>query len=643
MTRNISWPRTLGLAMIAGVGAAIIALARRDAGQRTGYVPHPDDQRRQHAGAVSVLSDGPSRGAPEPPRQPSRDRATFEKPRKDKSVARSMRLRSRLGIALEGVVVRHPDEDEWDPLRPASGSETITVSVLPGSHVSAEGHIPTVVDVGGSELVLVPDASLSLLWTGGRDQLQSWRIADESSGVEATDTEGGGYLEATLGRATAAGAFERGLGIAADVQLLAEALGPDAVLSIPVALRSGYEIEATWKPVSGVHVIEELPATYAAAPPGAALPVRLMWSDGRLAEMPCELRVRRWPAREGELYSRDWGQYRVRHGVANGVWQVEGSLELADLLLEGEYCATAFAIDGSAYGRSTFIHDGTGIEITMHPSRRIAGVVRFAGGHCPPADTLGVSVEYGGQGLERVWNWSGKVRLDPEGRFETAITPPPKANPAIPLHPPATGTVRLSAPGYHPWSTDVRWGDPLALLGTVMLHGDEPDLRFVPLASDSEEEWYSVFAEDWRRERLIQSALVCGEYVFLELERDDDDPELFGKASLLVSRGPRLDVISGIVTEGGNWAEVPRASYGLRVAPDGEIPLGQSVAVGIEWRGVRIMFGYFDRADFATEELAIDFEGPAEGLHAWSYRREGGVMEPELRWQLRPGVVEIAP
>lgn len=545
-----------------------------------------------------------------------------------------VRVTSSLGLPLEKLEARGPDEDAWQPLTAADEDSATTYELKTGDLIVARGHRPARVALGAERCALEPDSSLTLDLPLGPDSIRAWDIGD----VIAGDT----LLGAGLREAFVAARTETGLAVAVDVAALRQSLGQEGELPITVYLNSGHVIDVEWVPSSGAQIVESIAPADVPARTELPLEVLLTWDESRLPfDEDCEVALRYLDRSPAVLHQREWGEYRVQQkGGGKRTVQGRGRVRFESVLLGGRYCVTTFSPTSGRYGRTLFEHSGSVVETTLLAPNRLRGRLVVDEGACPVPSSLGVVVRYEGDHSVRAWDWSGTVALDAAGRFDAVVVPPPKASAKVAFPVPRVAHVTLSTPGFQAWSTDASWNAEEADLGRIRLLPGPPELELAPLAVNLDVPCYSVFSALRSREWLVERSAKCGNRRYLEV--DGSLPASGLGNALLVAHDPYLKAVSGFVRENGVWEEVPGVLHEFRVEQGAKLLGDEVLVIGLAWRGIRAGFGSFDAYDFAFEGgIPFTVIGPEQGFEVWSYRKQGTGRSAEIVERLGTGLAEF--
>ncbi|HVS11494.1 MAG TPA: carboxypeptidase-like regulatory domain-containing protein [Planctomycetota bacterium] len=561
----------------------------------------------------------------------------------------TIRIRSSTGLTLRWAEVERP-HGTWTLLELQHG--LCERSVVEGAkELRAPGHVAVVPQPGVPEIVLDPDALLRIHAEGLRECVRALEPQDV---VVERDSQGEPILRPSLRRAIAWG------WLSDDEWLVAAS--PDLLLDDAKEV----DLDVYWRDGRRGWI-------YFRASHGA----RERW------EIPCELRVPGLPLRiqvrrpEGLPSGRlslallhptesphagwrvefPWG---FATGFSDDRFVEEGTIEVGSDELALEFAPTTTLVlaardkTSSAYGRMTFVHDGSPRTLDLRPPFELRGrlVSDATSAVVPQAD---LTCELSEDGEEPMWGWqlhAQNLVMDAEGNFLLRGPVSLLLREELPLEVPSNLSLRVEAPGFEPFERVFETHHaPLLDCGEIRLIGRAGDLVLAPGHGlvPAQLKWFDVVTsgDPYLSWNVRDARLEPDGALAIFLLRDEKDPRLLsvsgGQARAWPDPAPKHCLVYALDETGPRAFELDDAGRYAAVEMrqhDIDFDCTQVVDrtnwhIGWVWRG--LPGGCAQIPAFQTGEIVhIRLQAPAEGADLFWSTTGLPPTEPEARGGLMP-------
>jgi hypothetical protein len=563
----------------------------------------------------------------------------------------TIRIRSSTGLTLRWAEVERP-HGTWTLLELQHG--LCERSLVEGAEeLRAPGHVGVVPQPGVSEIVLDPDALLRIHAEGLRGcvrtlEPQDIRLAERDSQGELT-------LRPSLRRAIAWGWLsDDEWVVAASPDLLLDDAKKE--VDLDVHWRDGRRGWIYFRASHGAREHWEIPCELRV--PGLPLRIRVRRPDG----LP---RGQVSVALDHPTQSTDAGWWiEFPWGFAGG-WSDDRFYEKASIEAGSDELTLAFAPTttlvltardetSSAYGRMSFVHDGSPRTIDLRPPFELHGrlLSDATSAVVPHAD---LACELSEDGEEPIWGWHLHARdlpTDAEGDFLLRGPVALLRTEELPLEVPSNLLLRVEAPGFEPFEQVFETHHaPLLDCGEIRLIRRAGDLVLAP-GHDLEPaklEWYDVETSgdpalywDVRDARLEPDGALA-----IFLVRDEEDPRLLsvrpGQARAWPDPPPKHCLVYALDETGPRAFELDDAGRYAAVEMrqhDIDFDCTQVVDrtnwhIGWVWRGLPGGCAQIQAAQ-TGEIVHIRLQAPAEGADLFWSTTGWSPTEPGARGGLMP-------
>jgi hypothetical protein len=316
--------------------------------------------------------------------------------------------------------------------------------------VRAPGHAPAPARKDGEEIVLEPDALLTLEASGLRACTASIRPYDAYAFSEAHESESVSRDELRRAIAWRWMSDDR-WAICVSSDLIDEATS-DRDITISVRWRDTRWALATFVPTPGARETWTVPCTQSGA--SSPLDVTVTAAVGeRVGALSVHLGVVRTDVEHGHSEQQRWGV--VHFQVPGNFWTdrklpADASVVHFDFVPTGVSLCLAVRDDASsAYGRIAFVHDGSARTLELRPAFELDGTI-LSGADASPLAMADLGWQFM-DGPDQVWGWHSWQRhapLDRDGSFRLRGPDAPLSAAGSQLDPPNALELFIDAPGF---------------------------------------------------------------------------------------------------------------------------------------------------------------------------------------------------
>jgi hypothetical protein len=554
-------------------------------------------------------------------------------------------IRSSIGLELPFAEVQH-DADAWTRVDLERG--TCARSTLVGAtRVRAPGHVAVVFVADAQEMVLEPDALLTIHADSLR---QCVRAIEPWEPYTAPETEQP-ILRSGLRHAIAFGWLSE--------DQWAVALSPDR---LEEGYGGGCVVVITWRDERTTR------ATFLGKP-GSRETLALVCED-RVQGMPLKVHVVR-PAGlavgrvsialdrvssggAGPLMINcSWGyaytsadeDFHLRRKLGRGSNDIEFPFAPSNTRLN---IAARDEISG-AYGRMDFLHDGSPRTLVLLPPFRVTGrLVVTEGAPLPTHTDINTNAFEGSEEVDH-WAIGGHgVEVSSSGTFELLGPSNLLQTEGLPLEVPGRLVVYIAAPGFEVWHESFDTHHAASLdCGDIPLVARPAEVVLAP--------GHGLVTKSVRWERLItlggsgimwnisDATLLADGSMAISLVRYENDPKLLevwpGEALAWPDPPPSHLLIHVLMEDGDQPRAFERGADGRYVAPDVRVrdiefdftnPIDHARwTIGWEWRGLSDVYGSIDPMHFG-EMIHSRVRAPEQGVNLlwttdWEHRYDPSV------------------
>jgi hypothetical protein len=567
-----------------------------------------------------------------------------------KDASDAIRIRSSTGLVLRWVEVERP-RGTWTLIELQQG--LCERSTIEGSdQVRAPGHVGVLPQPGLQEIVLEPDALLRIHADGLRECVRALELQNF---LFERDAQGERILRPHLRRAIAWGWLSDDEWVVAASPDLLPSDSREAV-GLDVCWRDGRRGWIYFRASHGARGSWEIPCDLRV--PGLPLRIRVRRPEGLAAgRLSVALHHLTQAPSDGWHIELPWG---VASGWPDDRYYEQGTIDAGSDELTLAFAPTTTLVlvardeTSSAYGRMSFLHEGSPRTLDLRPPFELRGrlVSDDTSAAVPRAD---VTCELSDEGGKPTFGWqlyAEDLVTDAEGRFLLRGPNHLVMREEVPLEVPLTLLLRVYAPGFEPFQRSFQtYHAPILDCGEIRLIERAADLVLAPGHGlvPARVRWFALETSgdppvSWNvRDARLERDGALGIF----LRRDEKDPRLLfvyvGQPRAWPTPAPKRCLVQALDETGPRAFELDdQGRYAALAMRHHDIDFDCTQvadradwSVGWVWHGLVAWCTQIQAAQMG-EIVRIRLQSPAEGADLyWSITRHPPI-EPGARGGIMP-------